>query len=222
MKKIRKIVVFFLVTVFCGTFLAVGAAPVTETATEYEEQYYVVTDTAELERIVEQDELNVPEGYHLEKVETFVYTEVDDSNAGVIKQTTDIQPYGIIYEVKNKKNKGDNHIKTDQYDSDWFYGPASISETYSRTNKVEKNVSVGITNAALSSALGYSVTDEYTNVKTFSTSVASGKKLNVKVYTNYQKTTFDIYNKATQKCVQEGASTEKPVGLIFKQYTYAL
>lgn len=50
---------------------------VAEKEQKYKEQYSVVTDAAELERIVEQDELNVPEGCHLEKVETFVYIVVD-------------------------------------------------------------------------------------------------------------------------------------------------
>ena len=95
------------------------------------------------------------------------------------------------------------------------------SETYSRTSSVKRSISVGVTNNVVSAAVGYDITDTFTNTKTFSATVASGKKVNVKVHTNYQKKTFDIYNNLTGNCVQSGAYTMKPVGLIFKQYTYS-
>lgn len=91
----------------------------------------------------------------------------------------------------------------------------------SRTNTVKKSINVGVTNKVVSAAVGYDITDSFTSTKTFSTTVAAGKKVNVKVHTNYQKKTFDIYNNATGNCVQSGAYTMKPVGLIFKQYTYS-
>lgn len=227
-RKFRMFINSLLITVIgCGSVLGVSASTLSSDTqnlpTNMNEEwssYSVVTDEDELAQIIEEDNLKIPEGYHLEKVETFVYTDEDNAYSDVAELTEEVQPYGIIYNVTNIKNLGDRYTISSEYDSDWFYGPADVSESYSRTNTVEKSVSVGITNAALTSALGYSVTKSYTNTKTFSTSVASGKKLNVKVYTNYQKNTFDIYNKATGNCVQSGAYTLKPVGLIFKQYTY--
>ena len=178
-----------------------------------------ITDPDELQEIIENENLSIPEGYHLESIDTYIYTlEAEESLAF---QTGEIEPLGIIYNIENVRNRGDGFYYTNEYDSDWFYGPANVSETYTRTNSVKKSINVGVTNNVVSTAVGYDITDTFTNTKTFSTNVASGKKVNVKVHTNYQKKTFDIYNKITGDCAQSGAYTMKPVGLIFKQYTYA-
>ena len=182
-----------------------------------------ITDPSDLQQIAEAENLNIPEGYHLESVKTFIYTDNDSLTDSFTSQNTNeiISTRGIIYNIKNVKDKGDGFYYSSEYDSDWFYGPATVSEEYSRTDSVKMSVNVNVTNSVITGAVGYDVTKTFTNKKTFSTTVASGKKVNVKIHTNYKKTTFDIYNKVTGNCVQSGAYTMKPVGLIFKQYTYA-
>lgn len=184
-----------------------------------------VTDEDELEKIIEKENIEVPEGYHLESVDTYIYNNASEDliQEDWISQQVDAQysPRGIVYNIKNVKNKGDGFYFSSEYDSDWFYGPATVSEQYTRTNSVKMSVDAGVANSVISGAVGYSVTSTYSCTKTFTTTVASGKKVNVKIHTNYAKTTFDVYNKLTGNCVQSGAYTMKPVGLIFKQYTYS-
>lgn len=173
-----------------------------------------VNDPEKLQEIIEKENLSVPEGYYLEKVETFVYSNDD------FEFNPEPEPQAILYEIKNVRHSPNQFIYVNQYDSDWFYGPSTISITYSRTNKVEKDIGVSIGNGTVSAAVGYKVSVEYTNSKTFNSSVAAGKKLNVKVHTNYTSTQFDIYNKWTGNLVEKDAWTAKPIGLVFKQYTY--
>ena len=228
MKKVKKTICLLLSVclLICGS-LSVYASESqnNEWTTDNTEWTSVstVTNPSDLQKIAETENLNIPEGYHLESVETFIYTDNDSlTDSSASQNTTEIvSNQGIIYNIKNVKDNGDGFYYSSEYDSDWFYGPATVSEEYSRTNSVKMSVNVNVTNSVITGAVGYDVTKTFTNKKTFSTTVASGKKVNVKVHTNYKKTTFDIYNKVTGNCAQSGAYTMKPVGLIFKQYTYA-
>lgn len=143
----------------------------------------VITNQAELQNIIETQQLNVPTGYHLEKVEFYYVNE---------------------------------------YDSDWFYGPCSVSETYTRESTVKIDIDTTIGNGTVSAAVGYSITDTYVKSKTFTTTVAANKKLNVRIHTNYKSTQFDIYNQWSNNLVEKDAWTAKPIGLVFVQYTYSL
>src|SRR5699024_4834388 len=100
-----------------------------------------ITDPDELQEIIENENLSIPEGYHLESIDTYIYTlEAEESLAF---QTGEIEPLGIIYNIENVRNRGDGFYYTNEYDSDWFYGPANVSETYTRTNSVKKSINVG-------------------------------------------------------------------------------
>lgn len=182
-------------------------------------QLSVITNPTELKKIIEEQELDVPVGYHLEKVEVFCYMDkTEQKNEGFDEN---IQPNALLYEIRNVRVSPNEFYYVNEYDSDWFYGPCSVSETYTRQSSVKIDIDTTIGNSTVSAAVGYSITDTYTKSKTFSASVASGKILNVRVHTNYKSTQFDIYNQWTGNLVERDAWTAKPIGLVFVQYTYS-
>lgn len=181
----------------------------------------VITNQAELQNIIETQQLNVPTGYHLEKVEIYRYTDADEEQIASTLEST-IQPYALLYTIKNVRHSPNEFYYVNEYDSDWFYGPCSVSETYTRESTVKIDIDTTIGNGTVSAAVGYSITDTYVKSKTFTTTVAANKKLNVRIHTNYKSTQFDIYNQWSNNLVEKDAWTAKPIGLVFVQYTYSL
>lgn len=198
---------------------------ITEDNTELElESVTTITDKETLDEIITNQNLNIPTGYHLEKVDVIVYnadnSENTLSNSFAAEDT--IQPMaGLIYEIKNIRVSPKEFYYVNEYDSDWFDGPCTISETYSKECKAKYNYSVGIQNSTVEASLGYSKSYKTVCTKTFSTTVASGKRLNVRIHTNYKSTEFDVYNKLTGNLAEKNCWIAKPIGLIFIQYTYS-
>lgn len=175
-----------------------------------------ITSPSELEKIIANENINVPEGYQIEKIETFIYNDKVDTIE------SQIQPLGgLIYTIKNVRRSPNEFYYVNQYDSDWFDGPCSVSETYTRTSEVKVDIGTNIGNGTVSAAVGFSITDKYTKSKSFTTNVAANKKLNVQIHTNYKSTQFDIYNQWTGSLIEKDAWVAQPIGLVFRQFTYS-
>lgn len=182
------------------------------------ESITTITDKEELKEIIEEQNLSVPAGYYLEKVDVIVYNTEDTINT---IPSSSIQPRGLIYEIRNIRVSPKEFYYVNEYDSDWFDGPCSISETYSTECSVKYDYSVNIGDSTVQASLGYSKNYKTVCTKTFSTTVAAGKKLNVRIHPNYKSTEFDVYNKLTGNLVEKNCWIAKPIGLIFLQYTYS-
>lgn len=181
---------------------------------------YVEKDPKKLAQIIKKDKLTIPKGYHLVSVTTTIInsTAKNESTNQIIQAST--VPY---WYVTNVRDMGDGYSYWDDYDSDWFYGPATISEQYSRTDSCSFNCSLGISASVVSASVGFTIGSSLTKTKTFNASVAAGYKLNVKIFTNYQQKSY-VVNYVDTAGVSHNYGTYnawKPVGLIFKQYTYA-
>lgn len=219
-KIVCLITVFSILLLSVFTVNAMSLYPTTtEDDTELElESVTTITDKEELEEIIESQNLSVPTGYYLEKVDVIVYNTEDTINT---IPSSSIQPRGLIYEIRNIRVSPKEFYYVNEYDSDWFDGPCSISETYSTECSVKYDYSVNIGDSTVEASLGYS--KEYRTVctKTFSTTVAAGKRLNVRIHPNYKSTEFDVYNKLTGNLTEKDCWIAKPIGLIFMQYTYS-
>lgn len=174
-----------------------------------------VTNPEELEKIIEQDNIQVPEGYHLEKVETFVYDGVEPQMEQPI-----IEPRAILYEIRNVRHSPNQFIYTNEYESDWFYGPCTATETYSQTQEARVDIDTSIGDSTVEAAIGFSISQSYTHTRNYTVTVPAGKAVNVRIHMNYTSTMFDIYNKWTGNLKEKDAWAAKPIGLVFKQYTY--
>lgn len=174
-----------------------------------------ITSPSDLEAIIATENINIPEGYHIEKIETFIY------NDEVEPVQSQIQPFALIYTIKNVRRSPNEFYYVNEYDSDWFDGPCSANETYTRTSKVKVDIGTDIGNSTVSAAVGFSISNKYSKSATFTTNVAANKKLNVRIHTNYKSTQFDIYNQWTGSLVEKDAWVAQPIGLVFRQFTYS-
>ncbi len=183
----------------------------------------VITDQDELDEYAKKFNYAPPEGHNLEKIEIYAY--IDNSSKSLDLLVSDtvvanpVQPLGLFYTIKNVRVSPKEFYYVNDYDSDYFYGPCDVSESYTKTSSTKISVSTNIGNSNLKAAIGYDRNDTFSYTKTFSTSVAAGKVLNVRVHTNYKSTEFDIYNTVTGELVEKNAWTAKPIGLIFMQFT---
>jgi hypothetical protein len=175
----------------------------------------VITDSDELQQIVVDDNLDVPKGYTLVKVEVTVV----NSNSNTINNTNSLKnnvldSTGIS--ITSIKDIPDVYFVND-YVSNWYYGPCTISEEFSQERSVSKEASVGISNDIVEAKYGVTIGKKITNTSTFNAAVSAGNKLNVQIFTNYHQYYFSIKSGSQQ--IGTG-SIYVPMGLIIKQYTY--
>lgn len=181
---------------------------------------YSISDPSLLQEQIKKENISVPDGYRLERIDCYTYHMPD----AVQPADSQMQPSasGLLYTTKNVFHGTMDFYYPDYPESsDYYDGPATVSETFSYAKEVIVSTSVSIGDSTLNTTVGYNVNQLYTVTKTYSTTVPANKRINLKVYTVYNRTTFDIYNKITGNLVQQGAYTDKPVGLTIFQYTYS-
>lgn len=171
--------------------------------------------------LTEEAAKDVPSGYTLESVDIDIHY----NNINPIYQENDVldnEPRGLLYKIENVRHTTEEFMLTDGYESDYFYGPCTINETYTKSSKACLNCSVTIGKSTLKGALGFSFTQEYSNSKSFNTTVAAGKYLHLRTYVVYRRSDFDVRNIWTGEIEQQNAWAGKPVGLAFFQATYTI
>lgn len=180
----------------------------------------VITDKDALAEIEISHNIDVEGEGRLSKVEQFVYSIPSSKN--YFESKNSVQQRSILYEIKNVRESSKKFYYPNEYLADgWCYGPCTISQTYTKTAKAKYNFDVNIGSSTLKSAVGYDTDYSVTLSQYFSTTVADGQKINVKVYANYQSTEFDVYNKYTGNLVEKDCWIAKPVDLLVLRYTYA-
>lgn len=123
------------------------------------------------------------------------------------------------WKVDNISKLEDNfHFSDKILASDWFDGPCDVIEEYKEKVDATFNVSVNINVNLLSSELGFSVVKGSEKTRTLITKVNDNEKLNVKVFGNYEKYGYSVYENGNHKC---DGFAYKPVGLVFKQYRFS-
>ncbi|WDV47524.1 hypothetical protein PV797_07535 [Clostridiaceae bacterium M8S5] len=214
----KKLLIVLLLTSLLLTLSTTTLAQNTDFNPNEINTHSVITNPAELKKIVVNEDLDVPEGYKLVKVTTYSTSQstpsfIENKNISSVKFF-----WGTNWSIRNKQCLGDYYFPNNELQSDWFDGPCDIEETYSESVSATFSTNAGISASSISAGIGFSVTDSTTKQKTFRTSVSAGKKLNVKVYGNYKKYTFDVYKNDKK----DGTGTAyKPIGLYFRQFTYS-
>lgn len=229
---LKKIISVFMVTALFISCLSVSFA------TERSETIHSIEskDTSLVRVIDDPEELckwatddvpgDITKSYKLEKIEIFQYNTSELKYEDLISTThinnsTPFEPMALLYEIRNVRHSPNQFYYVNKYDSDWFYGPCDISETYSKEAETKHDISTTIGKETVNASIGYSFSQKYIVSKTFSTKVAENKVLNVKVHVNYTSALFDIHNKYNGQLIESDAWVAKPIGLIFLQYTYS-
>lgn len=219
--NIIKIVSAFFVLLFSlSSVTAIAQAKSTEVLVEAKlVNSLVITDEAELNKIIQRDGAVLAGTKKLDKVEIFVYAAEQETPP---VQDRGIEVQSVVYEIKNVVVNSPDFYYTSDYYHDVCYGSGSVAKTYSFDRPVKTDFGgVSIGNSTVSYAVGYKITDTYTVSKYFTATIAEGKALDVKAYPLYRRTTFDIYNKWNNTLVKKGAHTDKPVGVTIVKYTYS-
>ncbi len=217
----KKLTALILILCTIGTITLNALAGHSDTEIELVDSHHeVITDEETIARIAEERNLTIPEGYSsIEKIENTVYLMPEEANA----EATETSPQakaGIIYSIRNVHTDELDFYFPAIYEVDIYDGPASISETFTKSEEVKENISVTIGNGTVKAAVGYDITKKYTVTKTYSTSVGANQQLVLHIYVLYRRTWFDIYNKWTNEYVQLDAYTDKPVGVYITQTLY--
>ena len=179
----------------------------------------VVVDPIEINKIVEDHNLEIPKGYHIEKIKytNFYFLEYNNTR---YKNEENIQPYLFdSWDIKNvKKQDGDYYFPDSPLVSDWAYGPAEFNQVYRESVSASFSSSVGVKASVVEAAVGFDVSGSKEFSREYTVKVPSGKKVNIKVYGIYEKYTFDVYK--NDKYNGNGKAF-KPIGLKFEQIVYS-
>lgn len=186
------------------------AEPAQEPVGKLPEQELVstVTDPEELAAIAERDGITAPEGYHLEKVETYVVY------ADQLSNPKTVWPYTILYRVGDCYGGGfEFYDASDVVNSDWYEGPCEASVEIMGT----ENAWIDAQTRAAQTAVA-----AYEETALFSTTVPDGKKVNVRTYTRYSRLRFEVVNRLTDQTVEQDVWMARPDGRVFIQYTFGV
>lgn len=179
----------------------------------------VIVDPIEIEKIAENHNLEIPEGYHIEEIK---YTDVyfPDYNNILYNNDENIQPYWFdSWKIKNvKKQSGDYYFPDSPLLSDWAYGPSIFKQIYKESVSASFSSSVGVSASVVQAAVGFDVSESKEFSREYTVDVPSGKKVNIKVYGMYEKHTFDVYKNGKY---EGNGKAFKPIGLKFEQIIYS-
>lgn len=221
MKKMISILMLFSLSLLMTSHAAVPTAVSKEANTGMIlVSHDSITDPLLLQAQIEKENISVPVGYRLERINCYTY-HMPDAVQSVDPQ---MQPSasGLLYATKNVFHGTRDFFYPDYPEaSNYYEGPATVSETFSYSKSVIVSTSVPLGARTVKSTVGYDAEQFYQVEKLHHTIVPANKKIQNKVYIVYNQTTFDIYNKLTGKLVQQGAYTNKPIGLLIFEYTYS-
>lgn len=177
----------------------------------------VVTDSDEIQRIQLDDPVEIPEGYHIEEIR-YVTVAFDSAEAATLPPYLQPQLFDK-WEVKNvSKDSNEYYFPNNPLTSDWIDGPSSYTETFKYTVTGTYTSDVSVKAEVVEAGVGFSVSEGTEFEKSYNISVPQGKKMNLKVYGNYFRYSFDVYKNNEY---QGSGKAYKPIGLTFKQVLYA-
>jgi len=201
---------------------------------------YIVNDRESLEQIIESENIEVPEGYELSSVTTtVVYDDAaiksfKEEQSSVQKNPGDdiVTPMTTYWvkSIENVRTLGERFYADTPLYSDWLDGPLPKGFTYTLSDTVNAGYKseLGMSASDISIKVGFDVAKGHAISRNATTDpVASGKRLNVKIYTNYLVKEFDEVRRLymggleipNMKETYQG-SAWKPIGYILRQYHY--
>lgn len=126
--------------------------------------------------------------------------------------------------ISDVVDQGTGYKLVDHFDENRYQGPIQGTYTYSRTDTSTYNATVSLTADIVSAGVGFTIGKSYTKTDSVTLNVPSGKRIILKIWTNYQKKSFTVYNEYSSSVglwyPQGTGNAYKPVGLIFTQAEY--
>lgn len=174
----------------------------------------VITDKEQIAEIAKRQNLNDPDSI------TKITYDFRDSSKIQEGQPTNVDSNAVTPTVKvyNVKDLGTGFSYWDDYDSSIYSGPSDVTRSYKRTNSISYTADVSVKASIVSAAVGFTIGKDEDVGETYSFTVPANHKIELRVFTNYQKKSFDVGNDYDGLLYYSGSGTaQKPVGLIFQQ-----
>ncbi len=180
------------------------------------QQEFVVTDKETILKIAEQDSILNPE--EITKITTTYVIDKNLINSSEPENNKNQKISSYIY-FHNIINEGSGYSHWNNYDSSIYDGPASVDRSYTREDYAGFSTKCGVTAEIVKAELCVNVSTKYTSSDVYKFSIPEGKTVELRVYTNYNKWTYGVYEDLGGLGYYRGDGfTDKPVGLIFRQY----
>lgn len=99
----------------------------------------------------------LPGGYKLTDVTVDVYYNNElavESGLFSNANPSPAEPNGLVYKIKNVNHTNNEYMLVNDYESDYFYGPCTVSETYTQSRKANLSCKTSIGNSTLQGAIG--------------------------------------------------------------------
>lgn len=181
-------------------------------------QSVVITDRETINAIAKEQSLNNPDSIKEIQFDSVV---IDSEPQGA--GSSNITPSAVTkYHIENVKDLGKGWSFPDTFISHIFPGPAEIRQTFSKEDTFAVAGSLGtqlkdIIEAKFSVTLG----TKKTQSTEYKFSVPSGKTTELRIYTNYNKKSYEVWNLVNGLDYNLGTENfHKSVGLIFQQVKY--
>lgn len=119
---------------------------------------------------------------------------------------------------------GNGYTLSGHYNENRYEGPISGTYSHSRTDSCEFTATASVSSQIVSAGVGFTIGNSITSTDSVTINVPSGKRVILKISTNYNKKSFTIYREysdSTGLWYRQGTGDAyKPVGLIFTQAYY--
>ena len=185
-----------------------------------------ITDPILLDKMISEEDIDVPEGYELESVVVSSYTaddnedDLDNINEDFTKDNSATPLLFDTWKVKNSKKVASNFsFQNSPIISDWIDGPAKYSQQFVEKVAASFSSELSVSADIIKAGVGFSVSDSRTFTRNYSTKIPKNKKINIKVFGNYDKYKFSIYK--NDNYVGQGYAY-KPVGLKIERSIFKL
>lgn len=179
----------------------------------------IITDKEQIKEIATQQNLNDPESItqityeyrNLPNIEEYQEL-LNNSYAASTKSVT------ATTAIYNVKDLGTGFSYWDQYDSSIYAGPAEVTKTYKRKASSSYSADITVNYKLIEAAVGFTINSEREVSESYKLTVPANKKIELRVFTNYQKKSYDIGDNLGGLIYYCGSGTaQRPVGLIFQQ-----
>lgn len=200
-------------------------------------EIYDLTDKESLEKVIDSENIKVPEGYQLTSVKTTVlYTDpiVNNNVDGANEQLSgnDIVVPMSTYWVKwieNVRTVGERYYADQPLYSDVLDGPLPKGYTYSLSDTINAGFTTkfGFSASDISAEVGFNASTGHAISRSFTTdSITSNQRINVKIFTNYLYREFDelryLQSGGIKGPTERAAgSAWRPVGYYIQQFIFS-
>ncbi|MGP1599445.1 hypothetical protein [Peptoanaerobacter stomatis] len=145
--------------------------------------------------------------------------EPNDNETNLLSKLTTARTF-----ISDVVDQGTGYKLVDHFDENRYEGPIKGTYTYSRTDTSSYNATVSLNADIVSAGVGFTIGRNYTKSDSVTVNVPAGKKVILKIWTNYQKKSFTIYTEYSSSIglwyPKGTGNAYKPVGLIFTQAEY--